>query len=365
MGRKFGLTQQSIISNFKNVDIEKGGKKTGYYTNTSQNRKEGKVGQKYTKDKEDQEDFEEMGETGFGKRKGDEEREYKEQLPKLLEQAKRYLKGATEYLDDLYDLDKEPTASDIEKVNEWEEAVAEYEAEIKSYEEEGSKFKVGDSVSIIDASDMPISLQGISGEVVGTEQGTLSVPTYYKVKDSDGKIHSINPNYLKINEPPKYNITQENYNKFTDEISNGFGWIDPEDVARQWEGFTGEEISGGRLNYLKEALEANGLLKERLENISISNTGSFNGSVKNDTVRQWIGDEYTDDQINSITDQLEEQISEKDLKIKASTPKQQSDNISFKVAELGDELRPGLEHIDLDEKGIEEILWGVVAAYNQ
>ena len=52
MGRKFGLTQESIMSNFKEFDIEKGGKKTGVYENNAENRKKGRVGQKYSKDKD-------------------------------------------------------------------------------------------------------------------------------------------------------------------------------------------------------------------------------------------------------------------------------------------------------------------------
>lgn len=46
---KTGLTDCLLKSNFKEFDILKG-KKTGYYTNTSENRKKGRVGQKYSKE---------------------------------------------------------------------------------------------------------------------------------------------------------------------------------------------------------------------------------------------------------------------------------------------------------------------------
>ena len=50
MGRIFGLTQENLKANFKEFDIEKGGQKNGIYTNTSENRKLGRVGQKYSKE---------------------------------------------------------------------------------------------------------------------------------------------------------------------------------------------------------------------------------------------------------------------------------------------------------------------------
>ncbi len=45
-----GLILKNLKKSFKEFDLEKGGKKTGTYTNTSENRKKGRVGQKYSKD---------------------------------------------------------------------------------------------------------------------------------------------------------------------------------------------------------------------------------------------------------------------------------------------------------------------------
>lgn len=47
---KKGITSDLIKSNFKEFDLEKGGKKTGYYANTHENKKLGRVGQKYKKE---------------------------------------------------------------------------------------------------------------------------------------------------------------------------------------------------------------------------------------------------------------------------------------------------------------------------
>ena len=48
--RKRQNVLKAIQDSFQN-DIQKGGKKTGYYTDTSENRKLGRVGKKYKKDK--------------------------------------------------------------------------------------------------------------------------------------------------------------------------------------------------------------------------------------------------------------------------------------------------------------------------
>ena len=48
MINKEGELKKSILSGFSN--IEKGGKKTGVYLDTPENRKLGRVGQKYTKE---------------------------------------------------------------------------------------------------------------------------------------------------------------------------------------------------------------------------------------------------------------------------------------------------------------------------
>ncbi len=46
---KTGLTQENLEKSFKEFDLIKG-KKTGIYENNAENRKKGRVGQKYTKD---------------------------------------------------------------------------------------------------------------------------------------------------------------------------------------------------------------------------------------------------------------------------------------------------------------------------
>lgn len=55
----------------------------------------------------------------------------------------------------------------------------------------GDKVKLNSDVSLISLSSLK---QG--GEVVGSEKGTISVPFFLKVKDSEGKVHSVNPSYV-------------------------------------------------------------------------------------------------------------------------------------------------------------------------
>ena len=56
-------------------------------------------------------------------------------------------------------------------------------------------------------------------------------------------------------------ITQDKYSQFVDDIADGYGWIDADDVARQWEGmFSVYGLSPEALAYLIANLDANGLI---------------------------------------------------------------------------------------------------------
>ena len=57
-------------------------------------------------------------------------------------------------------------------------------------------------------------------------------------------------------------ITQDKYDQFAAEIANGpYGWIDADDVARQWEGiFNVDGLSDVALQYLIANLDANNLI---------------------------------------------------------------------------------------------------------
>ena len=51
-------------------------------------------------------------------------------------------------------------------------------------------------------------------------------------------------------------ITQQDYDQFVSDIVRGLGWIDPDDVKRQWELMGYPELSSAAVNYLVELLEA-------------------------------------------------------------------------------------------------------------
>lgn len=61
-------------------------------------------------------------------------------------------------------------------------------------------------------------------------------------------------------------ITQDKYNQFAESIADGYGWIDPDDVARQWKGmFSADSLSDIALQYLIANLDANGLIADPVE----------------------------------------------------------------------------------------------------
>ena len=51
-------------------------------------------------------------------------------------------------------------------------------------------------------------------------------------------------------------ITQQDYDQFVSDIVRGLGWIDTDDVQRQWELMGYPELSSAAVNYLVELLEA-------------------------------------------------------------------------------------------------------------
>ena len=57
-------------------------------------------------------------------------------------------------------------------------------------------------------------------------------------------------------------VTQDKFDEFVAIIANGpYGWIDPDDVARQWEGTFGvHSISTAARDYLIWNLDAKGLI---------------------------------------------------------------------------------------------------------
>ena len=59
-------------------------------------------------------------------------------------------------------------------------------------------------------------------------------------------------------------ITQDKYDQFAESIADGpYGWIDSDDVARQWEGmFSVDSLSNIALDYLIANLDANGLIAD-------------------------------------------------------------------------------------------------------
>lgn len=87
--------------------------------------------------------------------------------------------------------------------------------------------KVGSHVSVVNHRDLPSSLFKLGGqklEVVGTERGTLTVPKFLQVKDKNGDIHLINPNYVtKSSISPKINPTKQSKKELYEAVNAKYG----------------------------------------------------------------------------------------------------------------------------------------------
>ncbi len=66
-------------------------------------------------------------------------------------------------------------------------------------------------------------------------------------------------------------MDQKKYTQFVNAINRGFGWIDPEDVSRQWEGMFCEPLKSLKdLKELLTRLETDLLLREDKCNSTVS-----------------------------------------------------------------------------------------------
>lgn len=84
-----------------------------------------------------------------------------------------------------------------------------------------------------------------------------------------------------------------------------------------------------------------------------------------DGVRDWSGDKYTDAQIKSVKDALDEaSVSNKSFIVRGMTPEEKNKKANVKVRELLDEIQEGNWHKDLDSAKVKDIIWGMVMHYS-
>lgn len=65
-----------------------------------------------------------------------------------------------------------------------------------------------------------------------------------------------------LREAAQLPITQGDYDVFVENVQAGIGWIDPDDVGRQWEGMFGLRLNPAAVSYLVEVLEEAGLVRD-------------------------------------------------------------------------------------------------------
>ena len=104
--------------------------------------------------------------------------------------------------------------------------------------------------------------------------------------------------------------------------------------------------------------------KEELEDKGKKTEAKQSSPKSFDAIRQWAGDHLKDEYIQSIVDALDEAgITNSDLRTK-KVSNREADNreVDKKVMELRGEIREGLEHEDMRNSDIKDVLWGMVMA---
>jgi hypothetical protein len=89
-----------------------------------------------------------------------------------------------------------------------------------------------------------------------------------------------------------------------------------------------------------------------------------------ESIREWSGDHIKDEHIQSVVEGLQEGglVDDRFLKLPASARVTQDtfhNAAGEKVEELMGEFRPGLEHEDMDEEDVKDVMWGMIQSANQ
>ena len=107
-------------------------------------------------------------------------------------------------------------------------------------------------------------------------------------------------------------------------------------------------------------------LKKEKKSIDKTHADKHSVNEQNNSVRKIVGNKYNDAMINSIKESLlASDFDSSDLKVKHNgTQDGEANAIDQKVNNLFVELRPGMEHKDLTEAGIKDILYGMLVSYN-
>ena len=72
-----------------------------------------------------------------------------------------------------------------------------------------------------------------------------------------------------------HGLKLKNYVTFVNAIESGFGWIDINDIQRQWEGFFNDRISENQLNFLIKSLQENNLTRNDYEYLDDNDNDYF------------------------------------------------------------------------------------------
>lgn len=97
------------------------------------------------------------------------------------------------------------------------------------------------------------------------------------------------------------------------------------------------------------------------------NQNQPNSNFNGDMIREWIGDEYSDEHIQSVIDALNDAegldfyITNKP---QFDSQEQESEWYDDMVKEASSDIRDGMWHSDMDRKDVENVIWGLLRAKN-
>jgi hypothetical protein len=92
--------------------------------------------------------------------------------------------------------------------------------------------------------------------------------------------------------------------------------------------------------------------------------------ITNDEVRQWSGDEYSDEKINSVIEQMHDAslLTDAELKVKSGkgawAHEMFAQTIDAKAKLFSKDIREGLLHKDMSKEDAKKVIWGILMAFN-
>lgn len=245
---------------------------------------------------------------------------------------------------------------------------------------EMTKFhKEGDKVKIADADKFGGGYENGYGKSITGKIGTVKKQkeeNQYDVTIDGIDHHDLHHSLLEPYNEVKIDRSEMRHGKY----ANGDGYFDMPMVGNIQ--LKDEHAVGGLANlkgkllnieYAQESRDKKNIkyvVKQGNDTISIAHEKIVDRTKKNlgqlgKIVREWIGTDFSDDEIQSVIDGLSEaSIEDTDLQISpnVTSPEVESREINKLVSLLSSNIRPNTEHEDLKKNDVKDILYGLIMA---